>query len=119
MVYPGVSRSVRLGWLALGESHAVLWHEKSLAVFGCSRSYTPVRAQNPRLTSQMATGRYPVVGPERYVTRVELAEIMGVSLATVDRMVADGMPSVTWGRRTRRFRPSTAISWATERGRAA
>jgi hypothetical protein len=29
------------------------------------------------------------------------------------------MPSVTWGRRTRRFRPSMALSWALERGRAA
>jgi phage terminase Nu1 subunit (DNA packaging protein) len=57
--------------------------------------------------------------PERYVTRAELAAIMGVSLATVDRMVADGMPSVTWGRRTRRFWPSAAISWALERERAA
>jgi len=37
---------------------------------------------------------------------------MGVSLATLDRMVAEGMPSVTWGRRTRRFRPSAAIAWA-------
>jgi phage terminase Nu1 subunit (DNA packaging protein) len=53
------------------------------------------------------------------VARVELAAIMGVSLATVDRMVADGMPSVTWGRRTRRFRPSAAISWALEREKAA
>jgi hypothetical protein len=41
-----------------------------------------------------------------------------VSLATVDRMVAEGMPSVTWGRRTRRFRPSVAIAWAEDRGRA-
>jgi hypothetical protein len=56
---------------------------------------------------------------ERYVSRSELAGIMGVSLATVDRMVAEGMPSVTWGRRTRRFRPSDAISWASERRRAA
>lgn len=108
---------MRLGWLALDESRAVLWRDKSLAVFGCSRSYTGVRAQNPRLTSQTVVGRYSVVGPERYVPRAELAAIMGVSLATVDRMVADGMPSVTWGRRTRRFRPSTAISWASERGR--
>lgn len=30
--------------------------------------------------------------PERYVARGELAAIMGVSLATVDRMVAEGMP---------------------------
>lgn len=57
--------------------------------------------------------------PERYVCRRELAEIMGVSLATVDRLVAEGMPSVTWGRRTRRFRPSAVISWASERERVA
>ncbi len=56
---------------------------------------------------------------EPYVSRCELARLMGVSVATVDRMVADGMPSVTWGRRTRRFRPSVAMAWAVERGRAA
>ncbi|HEX4436459.1 MAG TPA: hypothetical protein VH061_06635 [Solirubrobacteraceae bacterium] len=56
---------------------------------------------------------------EPYVSRYELARLMGVSVATVDRMVAEGMPSVTWGRRTRRFRPSVAIGWAAERGRAA
>jgi phage terminase Nu1 subunit (DNA packaging protein) len=55
--------------------------------------------------------------PERYLGRIELAQLMGVSLATVDRLVAEGMPSVTWGRRTRRFRPSTAISWASDRQR--
>jgi phage terminase Nu1 subunit (DNA packaging protein) len=58
------------------------------------------------------------VGTERYVSRVELAAIMGVSLATVDRMVAEGMPSVTWGRRTRRFRPSIVVAWAEDRGRS-
>lgn len=52
---------------------------------------------------------------ERYVSRAELARIMGVSVATVDRMVAEGMPSVTWGRRTRRLSPSAAIGWATDR----
>jgi phage terminase Nu1 subunit (DNA packaging protein) len=57
---------------------------------------------------------------ERYITRVELARIMGVSVATVDRMVAEGMPSVTWGRRTRRFLCSSALAWAYARdGRAA
>ena len=56
---------------------------------------------------------------EPYVSRCELARLMGVSVATVDRMVGEGMPSVTWGRRTRRFRPSIAIAWAAERGRAA
>lgn len=54
----------------------------------------------------------PVREQERYVSRAELAELMGVSLTTVDRLVAEGMPSETWGRRTRRFRPSTALAWA-------
>jgi phage terminase Nu1 subunit (DNA packaging protein) len=61
--------------------------------------------------------RQPV--PEGFVGRAELAAIMAVSLATIDRMVAEGMPSVTWGRRTRRFRPSAAVSWALDRERAA
>lgn len=61
----------------------------------------------------------PTTEPERYVTRAELARLMGVSIATIDRMVAEGMPSVTWGRRTRRFRPSTAIAWARQRGPSA
>jgi len=56
---------------------------------------------------------------EPFVSRYELAQLMGVSVATVDRMVIEGMPSVTWGRRTRRFRPSVAIGWAAERERLA
>jgi hypothetical protein len=54
-------------------------------------------------------------GTEPYVSRVQMAQIMAVSLATLDRMVAEGMPSVTCGRRTRRFRPSVAIAWAQDR----
>ena len=46
------------------------------------------------------------------VTRAELAEIMRVSVPTIDRMRRDGMPSVTWGRRLRRFRPVEAMKWA-------
>ena len=61
----------------------------------------------------------PAPEPERYRSRAELAELMGVSVATVDRMVADGMPSETWGRRTRRFRPSVALAWARSRQYAA
>lgn len=49
--------------------------------------------------------------PEPFVTRAELAELMRVSTKTVDRLVAQGMPSVTWGRRTRRFQASVAIAW--------
>jgi phage terminase Nu1 subunit (DNA packaging protein) len=73
-------------------------------------------ANRLRVTSSSAPAPPPA---ERYVSRSELAAMMGVSLATIDRMVAEGMPSVTWGRRTRRFRASVAISWALERERAA
>lgn len=52
---------------------------------------------------------------ERYVRRDELAEIMGVSVATIDRLVRDGMPSEIWGMRARRFLPSKAMEWARER----
>ena len=61
----------------------------------------------------------PAREPERYVNRAELAELMGVSVATIDRLVNAGMPSETWGRRTRRFRPSVALAWARSREYAA
>lgn len=61
----------------------------------------------------------PAETVERFVTRQELAERMRVSLSTIDVMVREGMPSVTWGRRTRRFRASVAIAWAQARERAA
>lgn len=53
---------------------------------------------------------------ELYVGRERLAEIMDLSLKSIDRLVAHGMPSETWGLRTRKFLPSAAISWA--QGRA-
>lgn len=52
---------------------------------------------------------------ERYVAAGELASIMGISQRTVKRWVAEGMPSETWGLRTRRFLPSECVAWA--RGR--
>lgn len=61
----------------------------------------------------------PVPEPERYVSRKELADIMGVSVKTIDRFVREGMPSETWGVRSRRFRPSVAIAWARTRRAAA
>lgn len=62
----------------------------------------------------------PTQQTERYVTRRELAQMMSVSVGTIDNMVRRGMPSTTWGRRTRRFRASTAIAWAhAQDGRAA
>lgn len=62
----------------------------------------------------MSVSSLPAPEVERYVSRQELAGLMGVSVKTVDRLVAAGMPSVTWGRRTRRFRPSVALQWARE-----
>jgi phage terminase Nu1 subunit (DNA packaging protein) len=53
--------------------------------------------------------------PERYVGRRVLADLMGVNVRTVDRMVRDGMPSESWGLRARRFRPSLALAWARAR----
>jgi excisionase family DNA binding protein len=66
-------------------------------------------------TENATVSGLPVQAVERYVTRQELARIMGVSVGTIDNMVREGMPSTTWGRRTRRFRASTAIAWAQER----
>lgn len=51
---------------------------------------------------------------EPFVDRKELAGKMGVSVDTVDRLVKAGMPSVTWGRRLRRFKASVAMQWANE-----
>jgi hypothetical protein len=49
---------------------------------------------------------------EPWITRKELAVRMGVSVRTIDRLTSAGMPSVTWGSKTRRYRASQAISWA-------
>jgi excisionase family DNA binding protein len=48
---------------------------------------------------------------EAFVDRKEMARQLGVSIATLDRMVrADEIPSCTFNRRTRRFRPSVVIA---------
>lgn len=64
----------------------------------------------------MSVSPLPVPEPEAYVDRQQLARLMGVSLSAIDRMVANGMPSETWGMRARRFRPSVAIAWARAQG---
>ena len=56
---------------------------------------------------------------ERYLTRQQLAEVMNLSVKTIDRMVRDGMPSETWGLRSRRFLASRALAWARTRQRRA
>lgn len=48
--------------------------------------------------------------PEAYVDRREMARRLAISVRLLDNMVARGeVPSVTWGRRTRRFLPSAVI----------
>lgn len=58
----------------------------------------------------------PVPEPEAYVTRHQLAELMGVSLRTIDTFRAEGMPCEDWGLRAVRFQPSRAMAWARTRG---
>lgn len=67
----------------------------------------------------MTVSGLPARESERYVTRRELAQLMGVSLRTIDRLVDAGMPSVVWGQRCRRFKPSVALAWARAQGRLA
>jgi phage terminase Nu1 subunit (DNA packaging protein) len=56
---------------------------------------------------------------EPYIDARQLGAVMGVSVRTVKRMAADGMPSETWGmKRTRRFLASDAIAWARARDQA-
>jgi hypothetical protein len=53
---------------------------------------------------------------EPYVTAAELAGLMRVSLSTVRRWTAAGMPSETWGMaRTRRYLASECLAWARAR----
>ena len=59
----------------------------------------------------------PVPEPEHYVTREELAELMGVGVRTIDRFRSEGMPYESWGMRAVRFQPSRAMAWARTRGR--
>jgi phage terminase Nu1 subunit (DNA packaging protein) len=56
------------------------------------------------------------LGPERYVNAAELSEFLGVSIRTIRRFTAQGMPCHRWGMaRTVRFLPSEAIRWASTR----
>jgi excisionase family DNA binding protein len=58
----------------------------------------------------------PPAVAERYITAAELAERMGVSLSTIRRWTAAGMPSETWGMgHTRRYLASQCIEWARAR----
>ncbi len=48
---------------------------------------------------------------EPFVDRKEMARQLGISLRLLDQMVSNQeIPSVTWGRRTRRFKASVVIA---------
>ena len=64
----------------------------------------------------MTVSTLPAVQDEQYVTRRELAGLLGVHVATIDRLIAAGMPVLRLGR-TVRIRPSVAVRWATEQNR--
>jgi len=62
---------------------------------------------------------FPGGAPEPYISRREMAELMGISLDRLDHLVKAGMPSETWGLRRRVFRASVALAWAKQHGQDA
>lgn len=52
---------------------------------------------------------------EPYIDIKQLAAAMGVSVATIKRWHAQGLPSETWGMRVRRYRLSEVVAWARAR----
>jgi phage terminase Nu1 subunit (DNA packaging protein) len=56
----------------------------------------------------------PRAVPDELLTRAELAAAMKCSVDTIDRMKADGMPYVPWGRRGVRYRFRETLAWARE-----
>ncbi len=55
---------------------------------------------------------FPDRSPEPYISRQQMAALMGISLDRLDYLVREGMPSQTWGLRRRVFRASVALAWA-------
>jgi phage terminase Nu1 subunit (DNA packaging protein) len=67
------------------------------------------------MSGQLLIAPREVAPVEPYVDAGRLAEAMGVSTRTIKRWTAEGMPSETWGQRTRRYRLSECIAWARAR----
>jgi hypothetical protein len=105
------------GVLAAGAPERSRRVRKFVCRFGVVGVFTDVEAIEPTSVSDGGRGPSLRTTIEPFVSRRDLARLMGVSIDTVDRLVLEGMPSVTWGRRTRRFRASVAIRWAEERDR--
>jgi len=62
----------------------------------------------------MSATRLKRTPPEPFISRRELAELLGIHINTVDRWVAEGMPSHKWGK-VRRFKASQCVEWAERR----
>jgi predicted DNA-binding transcriptional regulator AlpA len=90
--YPGKWRAIQGGGI------------QPLALHGGAKRYGVA-------TFHPACHKGPVI--ERYVSRAELAEIMGIHVNTLDRLRAEpGFPQVRWGRTALRFQPSRVLAWA-------
>ena len=58
-------------------------------------------------------------GGEPYLDREEIKTRLGIGYTTLDKLVKEGMPSHTWGLRTRKFLWSEVQRWLRERDRKA
>lgn len=54
--------------------------------------------------------------PPEYVTREQLAKILGVKPAKVDDLRERGLPWLRWGHRTVRFEREVALRWVNQYG---
>jgi excisionase family DNA binding protein len=55
------------------------------------------------------------LAPDRYLNAAELADYLGVCTRTISRMVREGCPSHSFGRRLRRFRLAEVEDWLERR----
>jgi excisionase family DNA binding protein len=73
------------------------------------------RGVSPATVRELPARPAATLPPDRYLTRDELAEHLGVVTKTVDRMRREGCPSYTFARRLRRFRLAEVESWLRDR----
>lgn len=56
----------------------------------------------------------PVPAQEALLTKTGLAELWNCSTDTIERMQAQGLPSVRWSKKFLRFRLSECVAWLDE-----
>ena len=62
---------------------------------------------------------HPPTGPEPWMSKARVAAHMGVSVRTITRWMAEGLPHETWGLSTPKFQASVVVRWASQRARRA